>query len=168
MLKAFSYLINIFIAFLGTVFITTFYVSLGLLWILFAASFFVRLGTEGKAELLLLIGAYITASLLAMWFYYDDKQIAKRNAVSAKQSMRIPEARLHYIELMGGWPGALLAQRLFRHKTKKESFQLVFNLIIIFHITLLTGIFLIKWKFFPIIDIFLLLIVKIEIDKKGK
>ena len=28
--------------------------------------------------------------------------------------------------LFGGWPGALLGQRVFRHKTKKAEFQFVF------------------------------------------
>ncbi|MCE7524423.1 DUF1294 domain-containing protein [Alloalcanivorax xenomutans] len=30
----------------------------------------------------------------------------------------------------GGWPGALLAQRVFRHKTRKTSFQVVFYLVV--------------------------------------
>jgi uncharacterized membrane protein YsdA (DUF1294 family) len=33
---------------------------------------------------------------------------------------------LHLFALAGGWPGALIAQRLLRHKTKKQSFQVVF------------------------------------------
>jgi uncharacterized membrane protein YsdA (DUF1294 family) len=35
---------------------------------------------------------------------------------------------LHALAPLGGWPGALLAQRLFHHKTLKMSFQLVFRL----------------------------------------
>lgn len=44
---------------------------------------------------------------------------------------RVPERTLHGCALMGGSPGALLAQRLFRHKTAKASFQLVFWLIVL-------------------------------------
>ncbi|WP_147463771.1 DUF1294 domain-containing protein, partial [Pseudomonas amygdali] len=34
---------------------------------------------------------------------------------------------------LGGWPGALLAQQVFRHKTRKVSFQIVFWLIVLAH-----------------------------------
>ena len=37
------------------------------------------------------------------------------------------------VELLGGWPGALLAQQLLRHKTKKTSYQGVFWLIVLVH-----------------------------------
>ena len=33
---------------------------------------------------------------------------------------------LHLLGIIGGWPGALLAQRLLRHKNSKQSFQVVF------------------------------------------
>jgi uncharacterized membrane protein YsdA (DUF1294 family) len=38
----------------------------------------------------------------------------------------MPEAKLHIMELLGGWPGAFLAQRRFRHKCSKVSYQVVF------------------------------------------
>ncbi len=41
--------------------------------------------------------------------------------------------RLHLLELLGGWPGAFLAQQVFRHKTRKLSFQLVFWGIVLLH-----------------------------------
>jgi uncharacterized membrane protein YsdA (DUF1294 family) len=40
---------------------------------------------------------------------------------------------LHFFELLGGWPGALLAQQCFRHKTRKVSFQLLFWMIVAAH-----------------------------------
>ena len=40
---------------------------------------------------------------------------------------------MHGVELLGGWPGALLAQQMFRHKTRKLSYQLSFWLIVAVH-----------------------------------
>lgn len=55
----------------------------------------------------------------------------KRFAMSERS--RIPEASLHLFELMGGWPGSFLAQRLLRHKVSKKSYQWVFWLIVLSH-----------------------------------
>jgi uncharacterized membrane protein YsdA (DUF1294 family) len=49
---------------------------------------------------------------------------------------RVPEHALHILALMGGWPGAMLAQRHFRHKTKKLSFLIVFWLVIVLHVVI--------------------------------
>jgi uncharacterized membrane protein YsdA (DUF1294 family) len=38
---------------------------------------------------------------------------------------------LHLLAVMGGWPGAFLAQRLFHHKTEKRAFQCVFLLTVL-------------------------------------
>ncbi|MFT4248935.1 MAG: DUF1294 domain-containing protein [Pseudomonas sp.] len=52
--------------------------------------------------------------------YAHDKQAAQHEAA------RVPETRLHLLELAGGWPGALLAQRRLRHKNRKLSYQFGF------------------------------------------
>ncbi|MET4727411.1 uncharacterized membrane protein YsdA (DUF1294 family)/cold shock CspA family protein [Lysobacter enzymogenes] len=39
---------------------------------------------------------------------------------------RTPETTLHLLDAFGGWPGALIAQQQFRHKTVKASFQAMF------------------------------------------
>ncbi len=44
---------------------------------------------------------------------------------------RVPERTLHGCALAGGSPGALLGQGLFRHKTAKASFQVVFWIIVL-------------------------------------
>jgi len=69
-----------------------------------------------------LAGFYALASVVAFLFYGLDKRAATRGG------WRTSEARLHLFELLGGWPGALLAQRVFRHKTRKAEFQVVFYL----------------------------------------
>lgn len=62
-------------------------------------------------------GLMSLASFLAYWW---DKDAAGAKA------RRTPEDTLHLLDLLGGWPGALVAQRQFRHKTVKASFQAVF------------------------------------------
>ena len=70
--------------------------------------------------------AYVTVvSFLSFTTYQDDKnraRIGDRIKVS-----RISEDTLHFFELIGGWPGGFLAQRQFRHKTAKASYQFVFR-----------------------------------------
>lgn len=70
---------------------------------------------------------YPLMSLLAVGLYDYDKKQAR------VQGQRTPEKVLHGVELLGGWPGALIAQQLFRHKTRKVSYQLVFWLIVLLH-----------------------------------
>lgn len=70
---------------------------------------------------------YLIASVVSYYFYWDDKRRAKNN------EWRIPEANLQFWALLGGWPGAFIAQQQFRHKTKKLSFRIVFWVIVIAH-----------------------------------
>jgi uncharacterized membrane protein YsdA (DUF1294 family) len=56
----------------------------------------------------------------------------KRQAFSGGR--RLPERTLHLLAFLGGWPGALMGQRHFRHKTKKVSFLIVFWFIVVLHI----------------------------------
>lgn len=64
-----------------------------------------------------LIGAYMLAvSAVAFVVYAADKSAAERGR------WRVPERALHLWSLLGGWPGAFLAQRVLRHKTRKEEF----------------------------------------------
>ena len=61
-----------------------------------------------------------TASVISYFDYWRDK----RAATAGRR--RVPEAALHLIDAIGGWPGGLIAQRTLRHKTRKVSFQVVF------------------------------------------
>ena len=71
--------------------------------------------------------AYGVVSAVAFLLYWSDKRKARTDA------WRIPENVLHAVELAGGWPGALLAQQVFRHKTRKVSFQMAFWFIVLLH-----------------------------------
>jgi uncharacterized membrane protein YsdA (DUF1294 family)/cold shock CspA family protein len=70
---------------------------------------------------------YLLASLLSFLQYWLDKRSAQSGG------RRTAENTLHLIELAGGWPGALVAQQTFRHKTRKLSYQAVFWLIVAAH-----------------------------------
>ncbi|MBB4864041.1 uncharacterized membrane protein YsdA (DUF1294 family)/cold shock CspA family protein [Pseudomonas nitritireducens] len=70
---------------------------------------------------------YPLFSVLAFLAYWRDKRKAEQGL------WRTPESSLHLLELLGGWPGAFLAQQVFRHKTRKLSFQLVFWAIVALH-----------------------------------
>ncbi|WP_445571744.1 DUF1294 domain-containing protein [Pseudomonas sp. E102] len=71
--------------------------------------------------------AYGVVSVVAFLLYWSDKRKARSDA------WRTPENVLHAVELAGGWPGALLAQQVFRHKTRKVSFQVVFWFVVLLH-----------------------------------
>lgn len=60
------------------------------------------------------------ASVVSVGLYGWDKSRARTGGP------RIPENTLHLWSLLGGWPGALLAQQGFRHKTRKQPFRRLF------------------------------------------
>jgi uncharacterized membrane protein YsdA (DUF1294 family) len=67
----------------------------------------------------------VMLSVFTYWSYARDKRKAQQS------EWRISEARLHLLELLGGWPGAFLAQQRLRHKCSKVSYQVVFWLIVL-------------------------------------
>lgn len=76
---------------------------------------------------------YFSASAVTALAYAADKMKAQDGA------FRISETTLHWLEAAGGWPGALVAQRVFRHKTRKRPFQIIFWLIVLAHLALWGG-----------------------------
>jgi uncharacterized membrane protein YsdA (DUF1294 family)/cold shock CspA family protein len=74
---------------------------------------------EGRLPLAI-PGIYLVASTFAYVAYQRDKSKASNN------QWRTPEHTLHLWSLIGGWPGAALAQKLFHHKSKKRSFQVIY------------------------------------------
>ncbi|SMF54388.1 DUF1294 domain-containing protein [Pseudogulbenkiania subflava] len=73
----------------------------------------------GRLPAWLMVG-YGGLSLASVVLYWHDKTSAQRG------QWRTPERRLHLLALLGGWPGALVAQRAFRHKSSKQSFRRVY------------------------------------------
>ena len=70
---------------------------------------------------------YAAMSVIAFALYAADKRRAGRG------EWRISEALLHLVELLGGWPGALMAQHLLRHKRRKRGYMVIFWLIVATH-----------------------------------
>ncbi|WP_222566148.1 DUF1294 domain-containing protein [Novilysobacter antarcticus] len=76
---------------------------------------------------------YMLLSCVSYIMYSLDK------AAAGKDMQRTPESTLHLLDLLGGWPGALIAQQQFRHKTVKASFQQAF------WVTVLLNIAVVAW-----------------------
>ena len=62
---------------------------------------------------------YLLLSMIAFAVFAHDKRAARR------QRRRVPEKRLHLLELVGGFPGAWTAIILFHHKSRKSSFLFI-------------------------------------------
>jgi len=63
---------------------------------------------------------YLAASVLTFIVYALDKSAAKAGR------WRVAEKTLHLLALAGGWPGALIAQQVLRHKNRKPGFVAMF------------------------------------------
>lgn len=80
-------------------------------------------------------GFYMAMSLASFLVYAGDKRAARLGG------WRVREATLHGLALACGWPGALLAQHLLRHKSAKPGFQRLFWLTVAGNILLFTLLF---------------------------
>jgi len=74
------------------------------------------------------LSIYAVMSVITFVAYGLDK----RRAI--KGGWRVQESTLHWLELLGGWPGAMLGRSAFRHKGRKLSYRVVFALIVIGHV----------------------------------
>lgn len=88
-----------------------------------------------------IIAGYLgLVSVSTFGLYWHDKRQAQNGG------WRTPESTLHLVELCGGWPAAYLAQRAFRHKISKLSYQVVFWAIVVLHQYVALD-FLQNWRF---------------------
>ena len=76
---------------------------------------------------------FALASAVAYIAYSLDKDAAQRGR------WRIAEGTLHLFELAGGWPGALLAQHVMRHKTRKAAYRFEFWFVVVLHCAVLAA-----------------------------
>lgn len=75
----------------------------------------------------IVLAVYAGMSLATFLVFAWDKWSAQRGR------RRVPEATLHLLELLGGWPGALAGQRWLRHKSAKLSYRVVLWTIVVLH-----------------------------------
>lgn len=74
---------------------------------------------------------YLCVSLISIAIYAFDK------SASMNRRWRTSERTLHLLALLGGWPGAWIAQLLFRHKARKTSFLVAFVLCVLANVAFL-------------------------------
>ncbi|AJY51049.1 DUF1294 domain-containing protein [Halomonas sp. KO116] len=72
-----------------------------------------------------IVAFYAVVSMLAYITYAIDKKSAINNR------RRVSEKTLHLLGVVGGWPGAFLAQQRLQHKTQKTVFQVTFWLTVV-------------------------------------
>jgi uncharacterized membrane protein YsdA (DUF1294 family)/cold shock CspA family protein len=98
-----------------------------------AGVFFLMLVALAVLERLpvVLLGLYALMSVLLFATYAQDKAAAQSGR------WRTPEATLHLMALLGGWPGALVAQGVLRHKTRKQPFRTIFYATVVSNCALL-------------------------------
>lgn len=90
-------------------------------------------------------GSIFTSRPFAMWLllanaltlvvYGVDKLAAR------KAWRRIPESTLLIFGFVGGWPGAIVGQQAFRHKTQKQPFKTRFIISVMLNITVLAALY---------------------------
>ncbi len=79
---------------------------------------------------LCVLGAMLILQLISFIQLRRDKKKAEAD------EWRISEPSLHMLEFLGGWPGSFVAQRRYRHKTAKRSYQIAYWLIVVCHLAL--------------------------------
>lgn len=80
------------------------------------------------ASFSLIAAGYAFASVVTFGTYLMDKRAAVRGR------RRVRERTLHWMEFLGGWPGALAGQACFRHKRRKARYMAVFAAIVAAHV----------------------------------
>lgn len=90
--------------------IVSLFISIGFIFVVVMLVLFNKLPT-------IIIGLYLVVSALTFILYAKDKSAAQSG------KWRTSEGTLHLFSLVGGWPGAAIAQSHLRHKSKKVSFR---------------------------------------------
>ena len=81
--------------------------------------------------------AYLSVVTVMSLVCFLAYSLDKRQAINGGR--RVSERTLHLLAFLGGWPGALLAQRQFRHKTQKVPFRIVFWMVVGLHVGIVSA-----------------------------
>lgn len=79
------------------------------------------------------VPAWLGLNVWTFVVYWRDKWAAQRG------QWRTPENSLHLWSLLGGWPGARIAQQILRHKSRKEAFQTTYWATLVVHVVAVGG-----------------------------
>lgn len=117
-----------------------------LVWLVLVGAAFLAWHFWAPIRLLLGWEILIVLNMASFLLFGIDKLIA------GGRVMRVPEKMLYLATLVGGSVGSLIAMNLFRHKTRKTSFQFIMALLVIVQIGLVwlmyrpnVGFFKIDW-----------------------
>ena len=80
-----------------------------------------------------LIVVFVMSVVCFVAYGWDKRQ-------STNGGRRVSERTLHLMAFVGGWPGALVAQQQFRHKTQKVAFRIVFWMVVAFHVAIVSAV----------------------------
>lgn len=86
-----------------------------------------------KTLLLFFIFHILSINITTFIAYGVDKKAA------INKTWRVPEKDLHSLEFLGGWIGAFVGQKFFKHKTSKKSFQATYKLMIVLEFLAIFG-----------------------------
>ena len=89
---------------------------------------------DTAAATFVLAAVYAVMSAITFVVYAADKSAARQGR------RRVPEATLHMLSAIGGWPGAFIGQQVLRHKTRKQPFRTVFWVTVVVNCALLAGV----------------------------
>ncbi|MCI0459085.1 MAG: DUF1294 domain-containing protein [Gemmataceae bacterium] len=95
-------------------------------------------GLSRRVDWVHVLGCWLVAVNVVAFGYYGYDKARARSAAS-----RVPEAILHGLVAVGGSLGAYTGMEVFRHKTVKGRFRILFWCIVALQVVLIA--WLVKW-----------------------
>jgi uncharacterized membrane protein YsdA (DUF1294 family) len=100
-------------------------------FLIVAGTVLLWLGLSRQNDALHWLGCWLVAANVVAFGYYGYDKARARAA-----SSRVPEVVLHVLSAAGGSVGAYAAMHLFRHKTVKGKFRILFWCIVVLQVLL--------------------------------